>query len=175
MPGVSDTRERFRQTFGGEGEIGVVSVPGRVNLIGEHIDYHGLPVLPIAIQRYVRVAFRARQDRLIRAVSTAPYGAREFEWTPELTPAVSGDWQNYLRAAAQIVGQSHWTGRPTGIDAVVVSDLPAAAGLSSSTALLVAFQPLPHPKIPVLLLYVRCRQGVLRPRHRLAGLFHAAW
>ena len=56
----------------------MVSVPGRVNLIGEHIDYHGLPVLPIAMRRYVRVAFRARQDRLIRAVSTAPYGAREF-------------------------------------------------------------------------------------------------
>jgi len=120
-------------------------VPGRVNLIGEHIDYHGLPVLPIAIKKYVRVAFRARKDRLIRAVSAVPYGPREFEWTPELTPAASGDWQNYLRAAAQVVGQASWpvwTGReacPTGIDAVVVSDLPAAAGLSSSTALLVAF------------------------------------
>ena len=145
MPGIAHTRERFRQTFGGGGEIGVVSVPGRVNLIGEHIDYHGLPVLPIAIKRYVRVAFRARQDRLIRAISAEPYGPREFEWTPDLVPAASGDWQNYLRAAAQVVGQASWpvwTGRqacPTGIDAAIVSDLPAAAGLSSSSALLVAF------------------------------------
>src|SRR5579863_7050907 len=110
MPGIAETRNRFRQTFGSAGEIGAVSVPGRVNLIGEHIDYHGLPVLPIAIKRYVRVAFRARKDRLIRAISTAPYGPREFEWTPELAPAASGDWQNYLRAAAQVVGQA-WPGR----------------------------------------------------------------
>ncbi|MBZ5623611.1 MAG: hypothetical protein LAQ69_33535 [Acidobacteriia bacterium] len=159
MPDVSDARERFRQTFGGGGEIGVVSVPGRVNLIGEHIDYHGLPVLPMAIRRYVRVAFRARQDRLIRAVSVAPYGPREFEWTPELAPAAPGDWQNYLRAAAQLVtGGACFslpimfggvTGKPKhappgsempmGIDAAIVSDLPAAAGLASSSALLVAF------------------------------------
>ncbi|HEV3200246.1 MAG TPA: galactokinase family protein [Bryobacteraceae bacterium] len=143
MPAVSDPRELFRQTFGGEGEIGVVSVPGRVNLIGEHIDYHGLPVLPIAIKRYVRVAFRPRQDRLIRAVSTAPYLPREFQWTSDLAPAAPGDWQNYLRAAAQVVSRMGEIGKlkhaPRGIDAVVVSDLPAAAGLSSSTALLVAF------------------------------------
>jgi galactokinase len=141
MPGVSDTRERFRQTFGGGGQIGVVSVPGRVNLIGEHIDYHGLPVLPIAIKRYVRVAFRVRKDRLIRAVSTSPYGLREFQWTSDLEPAASGDWQNYLRAAARVVAAMGKSERstPAGIDAVVVSDLPAAAGLSSSSALLVAF------------------------------------
>jgi galactokinase len=144
MPSVPDPREHLRQAFGGNGEIAVVSVPGRVNLIGEHIDYHGLPVLPIALQRSVRVAFRARPDRLIRAVSTEPYGPREFEWTPDLKPAAPGDWQNYLRAAAQLVGQASWpvrTGReacPTGIDAAIDSDLPAAAGLSSSSALLVA-------------------------------------
>jgi galactokinase len=140
MSGITHARERLRQAFGGSGEIGVVSVPGRVNLIGEHIDYHGLPVLPIAIKRYVRVAFRARKDRLIRAISTEPYGPREFEWTSDLAPAAPGDWQNYLRAAAQVVssiGKLKHTLR--GIDAAVVSDLPSAAGLSSSSALLVAF------------------------------------
>ncbi len=140
MPGVSELRNRFHQTFGGGGTIKVVSVPGRVNLIGEHIDYHGLPVLPIAIGRYVRVAFRARHDRLIRAVSAEPYGLREFDWTPSLAPAAPGDWQNYLRAAAQVVSSmGKLPLAPRGIDAAVVSDLPSAAGLSSSSALLVAF------------------------------------
>jgi len=137
MPGVPDPRERFAQVFGAGGEIGVAAAPGRVNLIGEHIDYHGLPVLPMALGRRVRVAFRARTDSRIRAVSEGPYGLREFAWQPRLEPAAPGDWENYLRAAAQAVG-GKW-GAGVGVDAVVVSDLPAAAGLASSTALLVAF------------------------------------
>ena len=110
--------------------------PGRVNLIGEHIDYHGLAVLPMALGRRIEVAYRPRKDRRIAAES-APYGRREFEWSERLTPVAAGDWENYLRAAAQAVGRE-W-GVLHGIDARVTSDLPAAAGLSSSTALLVAF------------------------------------
>ena len=113
-----------------------VTVPGRANLIGEHIDYHGLPVLPIALRRAIRVRFTPRTDRLIRATS-GDYGHREFEWTAPLTPITAGDWENYLRAAAQTVS-ARW-GIGNGIDAIVKSDLPPAAGLSSSSALLVAF------------------------------------
>jgi len=113
-----------------------IFVPGRVNLIGEHIDYHGLPVLPIAMQRGIHVAWRTREDRRVSAVSE-PYGRCEFELSPGLAPAAPGDWQNYVRAAA-MVAQSSWEIR-RGIDAAVTSDLPAAAGVSSSTALLVAF------------------------------------
>ena len=120
----------------GSGETWVVSAPGRVNLIGEHIDYHGLAVLPMALRRRIRVAFRPRADCRIRAVS-AGYGMREFEWTPELSPAPAGDWENYLRAAAQAVARK-W-GAGVGVDAAVISDLPAAAGLASSSALMVAF------------------------------------
>lgn len=112
--------------------IQVVRAPGRVNLIGEHIDYHGFPVLPMALRRAVRVEFRPRRDRLIRA-SSAGYGTREFEWTRDLQPVARGDWENYLRAAARLIEPG------LGIDAHVTSDLPAAAGLSSSSALLVAF------------------------------------
>jgi len=120
----------------GESRAGVAFAPGRVNLIGEHIDYHGLPVLPMALRRGVRVEFQRRFDRRIRAVS-AGYGEREFEWTEDLTPVAAGDWENYLRAAARVAFP--FCERPMGIDAEITSDLPAAAGLSSSTALLVAF------------------------------------
>ena len=140
MQELPDPRDVLVRTFGAGGEAALTVAPGRVNLIGEHIDYHGLPVLPIAIRRRVRVAFRPRADRTVRAVS-AGYGPREFEWTPDLAPRAAGDWENYLRAAARVVDSLRL--RPAascrGVDAAVVSDLPAAAGLSSSSALIVAF------------------------------------
>jgi galactokinase len=113
----------------------MVSAPGRVNLIGEHIDYHGLPVLPMALQRSIRIHFQPRTDRRICATSGV-YGHREFLWTPGLTPVARGDWENYLRAAAQAIA-GKW-GVMNGIDATIDTDLPAAAGLSSSSALIVA-------------------------------------
>ncbi|MCW5982054.1 MAG: hypothetical protein KIT09_28470 [Bryobacteraceae bacterium] len=137
MPESVDPRDLLLQTFGPGGESWLVYSPGRVNLIGEHIDYHSLPVFPIAMRRRILAAFRARADNRIRAVSAGPYGVREFEWTPGLEPVGAGDWENYLRAAAETVRRKWGTGR--GVDAAVVSDLPPAAGLSSSSALLVAF------------------------------------
>lgn len=133
---IPGPRERLLDRFGGGGEPRLVEAPGRVNLIGEHIDYHQLAVLPMALDRRIDVAFRVRSDARIRAAS-AQYGQREFEWTPQLVPVERGDWENYLRAAAQAVA-GRW-GCAKGVDAVVESDLPAAAGLSSSSALLVAF------------------------------------
>jgi len=119
----------------------LVAAPGRVNLIGEHIDYHGLAVLPMALERTVRVAYRARADALIRAAGAPGYGYREFPWARALQPVAAGDWENYLRAAAQLVGArwSRYWDTPRGVDAAVTGDVPPAAGLASSSALLVAF------------------------------------
>ena len=113
----------------------MISAPGRVNLIGEHIDYHGLPVLPIALRHSIRVHFHPRSDCKI-SVTSGAYGHREFTWTAGLTPVARGDWENYLRAAAQAIA-GKW-GVMNGIDATIDADLPAAAGLSSSSALIVA-------------------------------------
>ncbi|MEK7755311.1 MAG: galactokinase family protein [Acidobacteriota bacterium] len=134
---LPDPQELLEQYCGPGAETRLIAAPGRVNLIGEHIDYHGLAVLPMAMQRRVRVAFRARNDGRIRAVSGDGYGTREFEWTPDLEPGAAGDWENYLKAAARAVGRG-W-GLGCGVDAALVSDVPPAAGLSSSSAILVAF------------------------------------
>ncbi|HPT28786.1 MAG TPA: hypothetical protein PLZ95_20360, partial [Bryobacteraceae bacterium] len=100
------------------------------------IDYHLQAVLPMALTRRITLAWRPRTDSIIRAVSSGQ-SPREFQWQPGLAQAASGDWENYIRAAAETVSLRWGVGR--GIDAAVVSDLPPAAGLSSSSALLIAF------------------------------------
>lgn len=126
----------WKNRFGSGPKPAIVSVPGRVNLIGEHIDYHDLPVLPVAIQRRVSIAFHPRQDERIRAVSSG-YEEREFTLSGSADSSTAGDWSNYLKAAAQ-AARSRWP-ITRGIDAAIASDLPTAAGLSSSTALLTGF------------------------------------
>jgi galactokinase len=114
-----------------------VCVPGRVNLIGDHIDYNGLSVLPMAIQRHVSVLYRERSDTSVHIASTDDrYAPREFELAKDIDPFPAGDWGNYAKAAAQGLGQHFKIKR--GYDAVVHSDIPVAAGLSSSSAVVVA-------------------------------------
>ena len=76
--------------------------PGRVNLIGEHIDYHDLSVFPMAIQREVRLAYRARDDQLVRIRSVhEDFEEVEFEIFPRIAPSPPGHWGNYLKAPVQ--------------------------------------------------------------------------
>jgi galactokinase len=112
--------------------------PGRVNLIGEHTDYNGLPVLPMAIQRAVQVACAARNDGRVRLVNADArrYAAREFGLSREIAPLERGDWANYVQAAAQELARQGLIER--GMDAFVTGDVPPAAGLSSSSATVVA-------------------------------------
>lgn len=115
----------------------VVSAPGRVNLIGEHTDYNLLPVFPIAIQRRIVVRVRPRADRQVLASNADPaFGPRQFELSAEIAPGPPGDWGNYIKAAAQKLVQLY--GPLNGMDALYRGDVPPSAGLSSSSALVVA-------------------------------------
>ncbi len=126
----------FRERYGSE-PTHLARAPGRVNLIGEHIDYAGLPVLPMAIQREVRITFRPRDDRIVLAATTDPdFAPCHFELGPDISPYDDGDWGNYLKAAAQGMAQAY--GAERGLDALIESSVPVAAGLSSSSALVIA-------------------------------------
>jgi galactokinase len=128
---------RFREQFDPAGGAFRVEAPGRANLIGEHIDYNGLDVLPMALQRRITVEARRRGDHRIRLSNIDPaYEVTDIEIAPEVPSGPPGDWGNYVRAAAQALCRDH--GALYGFEGVVGSDLPAAAGLSSSSALLVA-------------------------------------
>lgn len=130
-------RLAFESRFGEAEASRVARAPGRINLIGEHIDYCGLPVLPLAIDRTVRVTFRPAPSSRCRFTNVDPaYGERMFDLA-RLDDAIEpGDWGTYLVAAARELVDRH--GLSVGIDALVSSDLPIAAGLSSSSALVIA-------------------------------------
>jgi galactokinase len=130
-------RRTFTEHFGAPPGGYLVQAPGRVNLMGDHVDYNGLAVLPMAVQRHVSILYRERDDNLVRVVSPAPqYPLRSFELGPAIEPFAEGDWGNYAKAAAQALAQRYAI--ELGCDAAVGSDLPIAAGLSSSSALVVA-------------------------------------
>lgn len=129
-------RARFRERFGGE-PTHRVRAPGRVNLIGEHIDYCGLGVLPMAIDRSVDLLLRPRSDSTLSIENVDPdYAPVRFEASPDVEPGTAGSWENYLKAAVHEFSATH--GRLNGFDGVVCADLPSAAGLSSSSALVTA-------------------------------------
>ena len=107
----------------------IVRAPGRVNLIGEHTDYNDGFVLPMAIDRAIWIALRARPDRRVVVYSldfdeTAAFDLARLE--------KQSGWIEYLKGVAwalQDAGHSL-----AGFDAVVAGDVPIAAGLSSSAA-----------------------------------------
>lgn len=127
----------FTDAFGDTDGTFLVRSPGRVNLIGEHIDYCGLPVFPMAVSRAVWLQARPRDDALVRVLNDERVlGSREFQLDAKIPPFEMGDWGNYLKAAAQAL---HWRYGPLrGVDAALCSTLPMASGLSSSSALLIA-------------------------------------
>jgi galactokinase len=114
-----------------------VFAPGRVNLIGEHIDYHGLSVLPMALERGVRILFSPLDEpRVVLENADPSFAPVDFAMGPGVTRGPPGDWGNYVKAAALVASERFGCRR--GITGRVASDLPPAAGLSSSSALVVA-------------------------------------
>jgi galactokinase len=123
-------KDKFIETYGGEPRL--FRAPGRVNLIGEHTDYNGGFVLPMAIDKEAAVAVRERSDRKIRAYTINLEEAAEFDLDEE-KPRKKGFWLNYIEGVARILESK--TGRLKGADLLIWSDVPTGAGLSSSAAL----------------------------------------
>ncbi|MCK8044929.1 galactokinase [Shewanella sp. 1CM18E] len=126
----------FVQTFGTQADE-LYCAPGRVNLIGEHTDYNDGFVLPAAINFHTAIVAKRRDDQQFRAVSDA-YPGEIVSWTfgEEGTP-VKKHWSNYLKGFTAAMASSGLA--PKGLDIAVVSNIPMNAGLSSSSALEVAF------------------------------------
>jgi galactokinase len=131
---ASEARTELKSTFGVESTF-VAAAPGRVNLIGEHIDYCDGFVLPLAIERYVVVAARPNDSQTARIVTT---GEAPVEINLANEQKVGEPkWSNYLRGIIRGFQDLHY--RLPGFDAAIISSVPLGAGLSSSAALECAF------------------------------------
>ena len=126
---------RFRQVYGDDGPVFLACAPGRVNLIGEHTDYNGGYVMPIAIDRSVRIAFRPRGEPVVDLTSVN-YGGREIFRLDALRKRTDVSWINYPQGVAHALQEAGHEIR--GLEGVVQGDVPTGAGLSSSAAVEVA-------------------------------------
>jgi galactokinase len=132
VPHATESRAAFARAFGGDPTV-IVSAPGRVNLIGEHTDYNGGEVLPMAIDRRTYVAGRRTGAEWTR-VASAEHSVRGA-FDPH-SPDRAGSWWDYIAGVTWELGLLGR--RPEAMDLAVWSDVPTGAGLSSSAALEVA-------------------------------------
>ncbi len=137
---VDDVVGAFRDRFGAEPEV-VARAPGRVNLLGAHVDYSEGWVLPAAIDRAVWVAARRARgaETRLAALDLGDEGAFDIAGPapPVTARGTAPSWVDYPRGLA-------WTLLKRGlelpaIEAVFGGDLPIGAGVSSSAAVEMAF------------------------------------
>lgn len=128
---IQKTSHFFQQTFGYPSEIMVLS-PGRINLIGEHIDYNDGFVLPAAIDKYICFAFAKNKTNSsnIFAIDLAESCVINHNEAIEKSDLV---WTNYFRGVLQQLKNKGF--ETSGIDLVFSSSIPVGSGLSSSAAL----------------------------------------
>ena len=130
--------QRLAAGFGsrfGRSPAAVSAAPGRVNLIGEHLDYNEGHVLPVAIDRNVMVAFAPRQDGRVRLYSLDFEQESSFD-LEDTGKDPEAPWSDYVRGVAWALREAGH--RLSGLDAALQGDVPVGAGLSSSAALEVA-------------------------------------
>lgn len=131
---VSETVQVYRDRFGSEPDW-VAAAPGRVNLIGEHIDYNDGFVMPMAIDRYVVIAGGQCEGYAANLYSVNLDDAAAVPLDATSRPE-GMHWTNYVRGViALFAAKGHAV---PGFNAVVQSNVPTGGGLSSSAALEVA-------------------------------------
>ncbi|NLS77943.1 MAG: NTP transferase domain-containing protein [Chloroflexi bacterium] len=152
--------EHAARELGPETPVLLVHAPGRVNILGRHVDHQGGNCNLMAIDREFVMAVHPRDDDQVHLhnVDSDLFSSRRFsigdllkdlpwdDWmslinsekVAEMVCAAAGDWGQYVQAAVLRLQKRFPTLKLRGMDLVVQSNIPIAAGLSSSSALVVA-------------------------------------
>jgi N-acetylgalactosamine kinase len=150
----------FIRRYGATRPIAVVRSPGRINLMGRHIDHQGGTVNVMAVNREIILVAAPRTDDVVSLANTNGllFSEEVFrisdliaqlnwdDWQKvvdgprleRMLEAARGDWANYAKAAVLRLQEQFRDRRLRGLDLVVSGDIPMGAGLSSSSALVVA-------------------------------------
>jgi N-acetylgalactosamine kinase len=143
----------FNRLHGEKAEVVLVRSPARINLMGVHVEHRGGWVNYMAISREIALVAQRREDDAVQLSNVdKAFEPRSFRIGQELpadqrgdwlayldrSSVVPGDWGNYVKAAVLCL-QSVLADRALkGMNLVAIGDIPQSAGLSSSSALVVA-------------------------------------
>lgn len=150
----------YGKRFGFDGKVCIVRAPGRVNLMGRHVDHRGGSTNFLAIDRETLAVAGPRGDNNVLAVSAQPrkfkpvrfniseligrFGWSDWtnfvdsDWVRNLLYTAPGDWGNYVKAAMLRLQHQYQDIQIRGINVAIDGNVPMAAGLSSSSTLVVA-------------------------------------
>lgn len=128
---IGQLKEQFIKTYG-EGEVRVFHSPGRVNLIGEHIDYNGGYVFPCALEFGTYGLVRERKDGRINLASTN-FDLKVSINKDNIVYREEDDWANYPKGIMKVMTDAGF--KLGGMDILISGNIPNGAGLSSSASL----------------------------------------
>lgn len=150
----------YGEQFGFEEKVCIVRAPGRINLMGRHVDHRGGWTNFLAIARETVAVAGLRNDDTVQAVNAQPerfspvsFRVSELmgrfawsdwlnfvnsDWVRDLIYRTAGDWGNYLKAAMLRLQHAYHDVKVRGMNVAVIGNVPMAAGLSSSSTLVVA-------------------------------------
>ena len=132
---LKETKKLFVEKYGKEPEV-IAVAPGRVNLIGEHTDYNGGFVFPMAIERCTIVAASSSNSSQASIYSHNVGETALFTLAGNVQPSEKVEWKSYVQGAISLSIQKGATVK--GFNAVINSNVPLGGGLSSSASLEVA-------------------------------------
>ncbi|MCB1126076.1 MAG: NTP transferase domain-containing protein, partial [Verrucomicrobiae bacterium] len=152
--------QAFAGRYGANREVAIIRSPGRINLLGRHIDHQGGSVNVMAVNREVFLAASPRADDQVSLANTDPgtFPGQTFrisdlvatlnwdDWQhvvdgprlQRLLDDARGDWTNYAKAGVLRLQEQFRDRRLRGLDLMACGEIPMGAGLSSSSALVVA-------------------------------------
>ena len=152
--------ECYGKRFGMDEKVCIVRAPGRVNLMGRHVDHRGGMTNFLAIDRETMAVVGLRQDDQVVAVNTQPgkYKPVQFniselmgrmgwsdwldfvnsDWVRNIVYLSAGNWGNYIKAAFLRLQHRYQDVRVRGVNMALAGNIPVAAGLSSSSTIVVA-------------------------------------